>query len=52
MIPAEFGELSFRDLVSRDIEVRFNALEGSNTRPSGTFNVPVDAEANLKKLSD
>lgn len=33
MIKPEFGELKFSELSAKDIQTRFNALYGSNTRP-------------------
>ena len=34
------------------MEIRFNALDGSNTRPSAVFDVPSDADTLLQKCAD
>lgn len=55
MIHKEFGNIEFSALSAADVEAKFNALYGSNTKPRGQFKPPTaNAKdfANLSKLSD
>ena len=47
MIKESLGELSFSELHGEKIQVRFNALDGSNTRPSAAFHITPDADPPL-----
>ena len=51
MIKEKFGFLKFSQLTAIEIETRFNALEGSNTRPRAMFNL-TDVDINLQKLAE
>ena len=37
MIKASYGELRFSEMTAKEVEIRFNALDGSNTRPMAMF---------------
>ena len=51
----DFGEISFKELTASQVQFKFNALYGSNTKPRAQFKSPADNVkdfAHLKKLSD
>ena len=48
MIKQSFGHLKFSELTAWEAEIRFNALDGSNTRPSALIR---EGDEDLKKFA-
>ena len=48
MITDEFGQLNFTELTASEIQIRFNALYNSNTKPRAILTLP--EESNFHKL--
>ena len=49
MIKEAFGLLKFSELTARQAEIRFNALDGSNSRPRALFSEDYGDDKELKK---